>query len=159
MATEDQKKHPGFYTCTCPKPWLDSKNHHHPTCVRNPICILCTRTKDFCKRMGCKGIRKNSTQKKVDNVALKKIFDNLYNLTYAYVAEIKTGHRDIPASEKKDVWIRRAFICGNQFDAIKQITNPSTSDIDKAETCLYKLKRVYFDMKTMVKELQTAAKN
>ena len=77
----------------------------------------------------------------------------------AYVADITTGHKVIPPSEEKDVWIRRAFKCGNQFDAIKGLKNPSASDIEQAETCLYKLKRVYFDMKSMAKELQSSTKN
>ena len=77
----------------------------------------------------------------------------------AYVVEITTGHKDIVPSERKDIWIRRAFKCGNQFDAIKGLKNPSASDIEQAETCLYKLKRVYFDMKSMAKELQSATIN
>lgn len=77
----------------------------------------------------------------------------------AHVADIKIGHKVIPTSERKDIWIRRAFKCGNQFDAIKGLKNPSASDIEQAETCLYKLKRVYFDMKSMAEKLQSATKN
>jgi hypothetical protein len=154
---------PGFDRCTCPrKHKTGGAIFHHPICVRSNRCRLCIRDKRNCKITGiCKGSnhRENQKQTEVDQEARNTIFENLRSIIMKYVSGIKETYKVIPPSPEKDVLIRRAFICGNQYDAIKGLKNPSASDIEQAETCLYKLKRVYFDMKSMAEKLQSATKN
>jgi hypothetical protein len=157
------KEPSGFNRCTCPEKYkIDGRIDHHPICVCSNRCRFCIRPKRNCEIIGiCKGSnhRKNPKQNEVDQIARNDVFNNQKNIIMQYVFNIKEKYKVIPPSPEKDVLIRRAFICGNQYDAIKTLKNPSASDIESADKCLYKLRRVYFDMKSMVKELQTAAKN
>jgi hypothetical protein len=134
----------------------------HPLCVRSDRCRFCIRPKENCKITGiCKwsNYRQNQKQIEVDQQARNTIFENLRSIIMKYVSGIKETYKVIPPSPEKDVLIRRAFICGNQYDAIKGLKNPSASDIESADKCWYKLKRVYFDMKSMAEKLQSSTKN
>jgi hypothetical protein len=145
---------PNFKLCSCPKTWNWRLHGHHPSCVRDSKCFFCQMTKDMCKRLGiCKGVSFKENPKRAN--AEEKVYEDIHQNVMATLQrlfqQVATLIPQIPESDKKKACFKRVCVCRSQYEAMKLLQNISSANVDSAEKCLYKLKCVFFDMKTMSK--------
>ena len=153
---------PEFRLCNCPSlpKWDLIKQGHHVSCIRYSKCIFCQMSKKICKLLGiCKS---GSFSKNPRNVeAEKKINGDIYRNVLATLQrlfqQVATLIQQIPESDKKKSSCKRAMDCRKQYEEMKLVQNPSAVNVDSAEKCLYRLKCVYTDLKSMLKPKQSSA--
>jgi hypothetical protein len=140
--------------CNCPKTWEFNKKGHHVSCIRSTTCFFCQMSRQMCERLGiCKrgSFKKNprnvEAEKKINGDIHRNVMSSLQRL----FQQIPPLLRQIPDSDKKKSCFKRLLDCRSQYEAMKLLQNISSANVDSAEKCLYKLKCVYFDMKTMSK--------
>jgi hypothetical protein len=148
-----------FKLCTCPDTWGPFEGHHQ-YCIRAPKCFVCQMSQHMCKILGiCKGGRFKHKLKKLD--ADQKVFSELYRNLKAAIQrmfqQIAALSPQIPESDKKMSSCKKAWDCRKQYEEMKLLQNPSAANVDSAEKCLYKLKCVYTDLKSMLKPKQSSA--
>jgi hypothetical protein len=148
-----------FKLCSCPNTWGGNK-HHHPLCIRAAECFFCQMSKVMCKRLGiCKGgpFKANSKRVAIEQTINDDIFQNLKATLQRMFQQIAALSPQIPESDKKKSSCKKAMACRKQYEEMKLLQNPSAANVDSAEICLYKLKCVYTDLKSMLKPKQSSA--
>lgn len=156
---EQQQFKQEFKLCTCPDTW-DLHEGHHQHCIRAPKCFVCQMSKEMCKILDiCKGGRFKHKFKKLD--ADQKVFSELYRNLKAAIQrifqQIAALILQIAESDKKNSSCKKVMACRKQYEEMKLVENPSAANVDSAEKCLYKLKCVYTDLKSMLKPKQSSA--
>jgi hypothetical protein len=148
-----------FKLCSCPKTW-GSNRHHHPSCIRADECFFCQMSKEMCKRLGiCKGgpFKANSKRVAIEQTINGDIFQNLMAAHQMMFQKIAALIPQISPSDKKKSSCKRELDCRKQYEEMKLVANPSAANVDSAEKCLYRLKCVYTDLKSMLKPKQSSA--
>jgi hypothetical protein len=151
---------PNFKLCSCPENWNWRLHGHHPSCVRDSTCFFCQMKKDMCNRLRiCKGgsFKDNLKRANVEEKVYEDIFQNLMATLQRLFQQVATLIPQIPESDKKKSSCKKAMDCRKQYEEMKLVQNPSAANVDSAEKCLYKLKCVYTDLKSMLKPKQSSA--
>ena len=134
---------------------------HHASCLMNTRCPFCTMDRNLCRRTGvCKPAmtKPNPRQTEADNRAIYLIYENLLSSLRKFFKEVDALKVQMPESDNQESLMKRVTNCKSQYDSISSVQNPSASTIQSAETCLCRLQRVYYDMKSVVQK-QPSAKN